>query len=80
MNVDLLEWSRIKNFSISDAIKSHAAGKTNGFESCSLARLFQHAQINLFEPRLQRTSKVAVPVLQRFFGGAHRTQALRHFI
>src|SRR5258708_2862425 len=80
MNVDLLERSRIKNFPARHAIESHTPGETNGLESRSLGKLFQHAEINFFEPRLQRTSEIAVPVLQRFFWSAHRSQALRHFI
>src|SRR5438309_2181958 len=80
MYVHLFERRGIKDFSIRDAIESHATGKTNGLEPCSLRKFFQHAEINFFEPRLQRTSQIAVPLLQRFFGSANRPQALRHFI
>src|SRR5712692_10230913 len=80
MNVDLLEWRRIEDFTVRHAIESHATGKTYGLEPGSLAKLLQHAEINLFEPRLQRTGEIAVPLLQGFFGRANRSQALRHFI
>src|SRR5260370_16835587 len=48
MNVDLLERSRIKNFPARHAIESHTPGETNGLESRSLGKLFQHAEINFF--------------------------------
>src|SRR5437660_7883539 len=80
MNVDLLEWRRIKNFSVRDAIKSHATCKTNGLKPSLLAKSFQHAEIYFFKARLQRGSEIAMPVVQRFFWSAHRTQALRHFL
>src|SRR5256884_538322 len=80
MHVHLFERRRVKDFSIRDAIESPAACQTNGLEPCSLRKFFQHAEINFFEPRLQRTSQIAVPLLQSFFGSANRPQALRHFI
>jgi len=80
MNVDLLERCRVKDFPVRHAIESHATCQANGLEPRSLGKLFQHAEINFFEPRLQRRSEIAVPLLQRFFGSANRSQALRHFI
>src|SRR5882762_2649146 len=56
MDINLLEWRRVKYFSVRDAIKSDTTGETNGLERGSLGKLFQHAEINFFEPRLQRTS------------------------
>src|SRR5260370_1157475 len=80
VNVDLVKRCRVKYFSVRHAIESHPTGKANGLEPRALGKLFQHAEINLFEPRLQRTSKIAVPFLQRLFGSANRPQALSHFI
>src|SRR5439155_21665008 len=78
MNVNLLERRRVKNFPVRHAIESHAACQTHRLESGSLAELFQHAEIDLFEPRLQRTSQIAVALLERFFGSANWSQPLGH--
>src|SRR5436853_7177229 len=76
MNVNLLERRRVKNFPVRHAIESHAACQTHRLESGSLAELFQHAEIDLFELRLQRTSQIEVALLDRFFGSANWSQPL----
>src|SRR6266700_7790287 len=55
MDVNLFERCGVKDLSVRDAIESHAACETHGSEPGSLTEFFQHAEIDFFEPRLQRT-------------------------
>src|SRR2546423_4347701 len=80
MNVNLLKRRGVKNFPVRHAIEGHPACQTHRLQSGSLAELFHHARIDLFEPRLQRTSQIAVPLLERFFGSANWSQPLGHLL
>src|SRR5256885_14503924 len=78
MNVNLLKRRGVKNFPVRHEMEGPPACKTHRLQSGSLAELFHHAQIDLFEPRLQRTSQIAVALLERFFGSANWSQPLGH--
>src|SRR5205807_8845692 len=78
MNVNLLERRRVKNFPVRHAIESHAACQTHRLESGSLSELFQHAELDLFEPRLQGTSQIEVALFERYFGSANWSRPRGH--
>ena len=53
LHENLFERSAVENFPVRHAIEGDAARQTHGFQSRAFGQLFQHAQIDLFEPRLQ---------------------------
>src|ERR1700686_2153276 len=79
MNVDLLKPGGVKNFSVGDAIESHAAGETHRLHACSFGELAQHPEINFFEARLQRGSEITVALLERLIRTAYRSEVASHF-
>ena len=79
MHVDFFEAGGIENFSVGDAIESHAAGKADGLQAGFFGELAQHAEINLFEASLKRRGQIFVALLERFVRTAHRAEVPRHF-
>src|ERR1700730_14607519 len=79
MNIDLFKTVRVKDFSVGDAIESHATGEADGLKACGFAELAQHSQINFFEAGLQRRSEITVALLERLIGTAHRSELPRQF-
>src|SRR5205823_13898987 len=78
MNVNLLEWRGIKDFSIRHAIESHTASQANGFQSCPVRKSLQHAEIDFLQPYLQRSRQVAMTLFQGLVRRARRTQPPSH--
>src|SRR5690242_6492911 len=78
MNVNLLEWGRIEDFSVGHTIERHTSRQTNSLHSCSLREFFQHAEIDFFQARLERSSQVAMALLQRLVRRARRAEPPLH--
>src|SRR5712691_2437203 len=74
MDVDLFERRRVKDFSIGNTIEGHAACEAYRLEFRAFSKLLQHAEINLFEARLQRSSQISVTLLQRLLWSTNRTK------
>src|SRR6185437_2220595 len=68
LNVNLLKSRRIENFPIRHTIEGHSTRETHRLQSCALAKLFQHAEIDFLKPQLQSRREVAVPLFEWFFG------------
>src|SRR5580704_13335448 len=79
LHENLFERSAVENLSVRHAIEGDAAGQTHGFQSSAFGQLFQHAQIDLFEPRLQGSSEISVPLFERLLGFPGWTQPAREF-
>ena len=76
--IDLFERRLIENLSIGHTVERHSARQTHGSQACALGQPPQHPQIDLFEPRLQCRSHIAVAILERRFRIARGPQPLRH--
>src|ERR1700737_5027188 len=79
MNVDLLKTGGVKNFSVSNAVESHAPSETDGLHACSFGELAQHPEINFFEARLQRRSEITMALLERLIRTPHRSEVASQF-
>src|ERR1700730_1062607 len=79
MHVDLRKSGGVENFSVGNAIKSHATSEADGLKAGGFGKLAQHPEINLFEARLQRGSEITVTLLEWFIGTAHRSELASQF-
>src|ERR1700730_15607696 len=79
MNVDLLKTGGVKNFSVGDAIESHATSEADGLKAGGFGELAQHPEINFFEAGLQRGSEITVTLFERLIRTAHRSELASQF-
>src|SRR5208282_1138284 len=74
MNVNLFESRGVEDLPVSYTIKRDSTREAHRFQSGSLCKLFQHAQIDFLKPCLQRRRQILVPLLERLLGIAFGTQ------